>query len=360
MDAAIWRVYRSLGDKFTDALEDEKIAALLLEFVPNDCVGFQPRSSNGSGSGSGSGGESGLRQEGIEAIIEHIKCVKRDRRTLATLINLPAVAQRSEEWFNLRKDRLTASDAYKALSQNRTRDMLVRTKAFPETSKYFDSDPTRWGKVFEPMALRIYRVRNAQVVVYDFGLVPHPTLTCFGASPDGITATGVMVEIKCPYTREIKPGCVPDAYEVQMQGQMAVCGLTNCDYIECKLIRHDTKDAFAAAARRCKYPEDYGVVVTDNNGDALHYSPASMSPAECIEWQNTISGGSGTIMWTLGRILVQRVTFDSVRWDTLMVPKFKQFWADVVTMRATAAPGQRAIGAKDKQKVVEFIDSDDD
>lgn len=329
MDAAIWRVYRSLGEDFTDSLDNERIVSLLTEFVPDV------------------GGD----------ILEAVERVKEDRSTLAQLLNLPSVAQRSEEWFNLRKERLTASDAHKALINNRTRDILVRNKAFPAEAKFIDTAATRWGKVFEPMALRIYRARNAQVVVHDFGLIPHPTLSCFGASPDGITATGIMVEIKCPYSREIKPGYIPEYYEIQMQGQMAVCGLSRCDYIECKLIRHDTETAFAGAARRCKYPEDHGVVTIDANGDALEYSPSHMTPSECIDWKKDKS--DATIMWTLGLVQVQHVTFDSARWDT-MVPKFRQFWADVLALRASSAgTGTRVVGAKDK-KVVSFIDSDSD
>ena len=353
MDAAIWRVYRSLGETYTDALEDERIAALLAEFVPE----VIPRLSAGSGIRDGAGNES----YNLEEVIQKIQNVKKDRQTLAHLISLPAVAQRSEEWYNLRKERLTASDASKALVMNRERDRLVRSKAFPDQAPFIDTPPTRWGKVFEPMALRIYRARNAQVVVHDFGLIPHPTLSCFGASPDGITATGIMVEIKCPYSREIKPGYIPDYYEIQMQGQMAVCNLSTCDYIECKLIRHDNEAQFAAAARRCKYPEDYGVVILDDKENATDYSPANLTAMQCIEWKNN---RSLSWMWTLGLIQVQRVIFDPSRWDA-MVPMFEQFWADVVALRAAgpaaATMTTRSVGAKDKaKKVVEFIDSDDD
>jgi hypothetical protein len=54
-----------------------------------------------------------------------------------------------------------------------------------------------------------------------------------GASPDGITEDGVMVEIKCPWRRKIN-GEIPLQYYYQIQGQLAVCALEECDYFECE------------------------------------------------------------------------------------------------------------------------------
>jgi hypothetical protein len=71
-------------------------------------------------------------------------------------------------------------------------------------------------------------------------------------------------------------------------------------------------------------------------------------------------------MWTLGLIQVQRVKFDQDRW-TDMVPKFIQFWDDVLALRASGTPDLaqpqpqpgRVVGTKHKEKVVQFVDSDD-
>lgn len=37
--------------------------------------------------------------------------------------------------------------------------------------------------------------------IYEFGLMKNPHHDFFGASPDGISELGVMLEIKCPYKR---------------------------------------------------------------------------------------------------------------------------------------------------------------
>ena len=56
-------------------------------------------------------------------------------------------------------------------------------------------------------------------------------MKCFGASPDGINDLGTMVEIKTPYRRRVD-GNIPNGYMLQMQGQMAVCGLEECDFVD--------------------------------------------------------------------------------------------------------------------------------
>ena len=45
-----------------------------------------------------------------------------------------------------------------------------------------------------------------------------------GASPDGITDDGVMVEIKCPPKRKFTK-TVPPHYKMQVLGQLEVCNL---------------------------------------------------------------------------------------------------------------------------------------
>lgn len=337
IEACIWKLYKGLGADVADNLPNDRLAGVLIEFCS-------------------------LAQYSLADVTNRLAKVKEDRKKLKGLLALPSVAQRSQEWYDLRKERLTASDAYKALVENRTRDMLIRNKAFPETVKFINSAPCEWGKMFEPMALRMYRARNEQVLVHDFGLIPHPTLSCFGASPDGITDLGVMIEIKCPYTREIKPGYIPDYYEIQMQGQLAVCELLECDYIECKIIQHHTEEAYIQAARRVIHSEDHGIVL---GSDMYVYSPPTTS-AECLDWSRNTKkelNESKVVMWTLEKIQVQRVKFDADRWAN-MVPKFKKFWADVIETREKgieAPPTATATAMKQKKdKVIEFLDDDDD
>ena len=69
-------------------------------------------------------------------------------------------------------------------------------------------DIMQWGVVYEEVATRFYEYLHNLTVV-EFGLIPHPKLSVFGASPDGICDIGSpngyegrMLEIKCPPKRQ--------------------------------------------------------------------------------------------------------------------------------------------------------------
>ena len=83
--------------------------------------------------------------------------------------------------------------------------------------------------------------RRNNVEVIEFGCLRHPTHEFLGASPDGITEDGIMLEIKCPISRIIT-GIPPDNYWIQVQGQLEVCDLEECDFLECKIIEYDGND----------------------------------------------------------------------------------------------------------------------
>ena len=68
---------------------------------------------------------------------------------------------------------------------------------------YSPNKYTIHGTKYEPIATTAYEIRNKTSVI-EFGCLPHPIYTTLGASLDGITPDGIMLEIKCPYSREIK------------------------------------------------------------------------------------------------------------------------------------------------------------
>ena len=85
----------------------------------------------------------------------------------------------------------------------------------------------------------------------EFGCLPHSSISFFGASPDGICSiesnnknyVGRMLEIKCPKSRPIT-GIIPPVYFAQVQGQLEVCDLEYCDFLECELREYDNKQQF--------------------------------------------------------------------------------------------------------------------
>lgn len=178
-------------------------------------------------------------------IRERIKKVQGYQTQLLKLKALPVVEQRSETWYNMRKRLITASDFAQALGEGKfgTQKQFYQKKCGYEEEKFNPNvPPLKWGVMFESMAAGIYSARNG-MVLHEFGLLPHPTVPFFGASPDGITSLGIMLEIKCPYKRKIT-GEIPMQYYYQIQGQLDVCGLEECDYLECEFFEYADEQEF--------------------------------------------------------------------------------------------------------------------
>lgn len=159
------------------------------------------------------------------------------RKQLDKLLTIPKIDQRTSEWYNVRKSLITASDFAQALGEGKfgTQKQLFQKKCgFVEDdfTKLSNNPALKWGVMFEPVAQQIYSERTGYYV-HEFGLIKHPSRSYFGASPDGITDYGIMLEIKCPFKRKIT-GEIPQQYYYQIQGQLDVCGLQECDYLECE------------------------------------------------------------------------------------------------------------------------------
>ena len=166
------------------------------------------------------------------------------RARLAKLLEAPGVTQRTPEWYEARKTMVTASDVAQALGCSKfgnQRTFFQKKCGAPEEQAAFDASlpPLKWGVMYEPVAQAIYSAVNLGVRVHEFGLLRHETLSFVGASPDGISDLGVMLEIKCPWRRRIVEGEVPMQYYYQIQAQLAVCGLQECDYFECEFFEAD-------------------------------------------------------------------------------------------------------------------------
>lgn len=85
----------------------------------------------------------------------------------------------------------------------------------------------QWGIDQESAAKSAFENRVG-ILVSDCGFVPHPRIQNCGASPDGLTSDGYIIEIKCPTTARhiewILAGVVPEEYKPQMTLQSACLG----------------------------------------------------------------------------------------------------------------------------------------
>lgn len=163
------------------------------------------------------------------------------------LSKLKQYKQREPEWYAAREKMISASDMASVFNRNKykSKKQLLKDKVLQD-STFTGNKFTKHGQKYEDVASIIYQNRNNYNVI-EFGLLIHPLYSFVGASPDGITHNGRMLEIKCPYSRVIN-GIVPDNYEVQMQIQLEVCDLEVCDFCEIRICSYDTLE---------EYLEDY-------------------------------------------------------------------------------------------------------
>ena len=146
--------------------------------------------------------------------------------------------QRSEGWYKFRRERLTASDIGTILGSNTygCPEEVIIKKCGVDTYNW--SPACEHGIKYEPITTILYANRN-RTNVWEYGCISHPKYKFIGASPDGITDEGIMVEIKNPYSRTIT-GIPKMSYYDQMQIQLEVCDLEICDFVETSIKEYDS------------------------------------------------------------------------------------------------------------------------
>lgn len=282
--------------------------------------------------------------------LQDVLTIIQDIQQVEVLRQEPLVPQRSKEWFDLRENRLTASDLAQSLGKGKfgNKKQLLEKKAFPDRFPFKTMAPLKWGTMFEEMGIRCYLQKVNPVKIYEFGLIPNKEIPCFGASPDGITETGIMVEMKCPYNRKCTNE-VPEQYYYQIQGQLATCKLSTCDYVECYYeVYHDISEYMITCTPLGK--QDHGIILeflNTSEGYTYEYSPVDYTTEECVHWANRtvatfLEQNPGYTFlkmtpWKLKHMYHTRVRLDRNLWESI-VPEIYAFWKEVEALRVQGLP----------------------
>ena len=283
---------------------------------------------------------------------------------ITTLLSIPQPAQRTEEWYQFRNEHITASNAWKALGTQSTKNQLIFEKCQPINREKFSSlneTPMSWGHKYEPLTAKLYEERN-NTKISDFGCIPHQTYPFLAASPDGIV-TGInnygrMIEIKNVVSREIT-GIPKKDYYIQMQLQMEVCDLDECDFIETKFTEFESEhEYFNDMTENVK-----GVIIVfiKENDFFYKYMPFELHNVDDglkNEWiENAMLDETlvwlKNIYWKLdvySCILVKR----QKEWFLKAIPQLEEIWRIIVEERTSGdfskrAPKKRTIDKKEKE-----------
>lgn len=152
--------------------------------------------------------------------------------------------QRTDEWFNARLGKVTASrisdvmaktkSGYSTIRQNYMAQLICERLTEKPTESYSNAAMQR-GTELEPTAREMYILNQFDVTVKEVGFIPHPIIENAGASPDGLVNDDGLIEIKCPNTwthlefmQSLKP---KREYILQMQWQMMCTGRKWCDFV---------------------------------------------------------------------------------------------------------------------------------
>ncbi len=293
-----------------------------------------------------------------------------NRAQVERLKLLPQPAQRSPEWYEMRHSMLSASDwgTILGVSKYGGGKNQVLLKKCTDDVPFFTNAAMQWGIKYEAVAIQIYEHRNRCEVI-EFGCIRHPTLHFLGASPDGITADGVMVEIKCPSSRVID-GVIPDGYYCQVQGQLEVCELDRCDFLECRIMEYtDQEDYESDCDKSCNFHHNhYGMekgavanfIDMVENKSHYEYSPIGIIGEDLVKWKSEVMAkyrGQNKYLfekftyWYLERVSCIPI-YRNQEWFYKASKELRDFWDKVCYYRSVGPEKLREDIQKEKDDKV--------
>ncbi len=151
------------------------------------------------------------------------------------------ILQRSDDWYAERCGKVTASrvkDLNAKPSKGKALNALGLTILAERLTGVQKETPTnfymQWGIDNEPHAIAAYE-NETGFFVNGTGLIDHPFIEMFGASPDGLVGENGQIEVKCPDTtthlNTLLTKEVPEEHVPQITSQLACTRREWCDFV---------------------------------------------------------------------------------------------------------------------------------
>ena len=283
----------------------------------------------------------------------------------------PQPEQRTKEWYEFRHNLITASSAWKALDSQCYINSIIFEKCKPYDDSKFDSvnlnTPFHWGTKYEPISVQIYE-HMYKTKIDDFGCIKHDIYSFLGASPDGINTDrnselyGRMLEIKNIVNREIN-GIPKQEYWIQMQLQMEVCNLNECDFLETKFIEYENYHEFIndGSFKKSETDKKKGIFILFFHNGKPHYEypPIDIEEKSFEEWEQNIMEKNHEMEWIKNiywklEIISCVLVLRNKLWFESAVKKISDVWNIIEKERISGyqhrAPKKRTKSFDEKEK----------
>ena len=295
--------------------------------------------------------------------VEKLPDVNKTQDKIKYIESVPQEEQRTTGWYEQRHKYLTASSIWKAFGTSGNRNEIIFSKCNPiDVSKYsrFNLEsPLHWGQKYEDLSIAWYE-NEYNTRVGEFGCIPHSTIPYIAASPDGINIDpsakryGRMVEVKNIFNREIN-GIPKKEYWVQMQVQLEVCNLKECDFLETRFKEYESeedfeKDGSFTQTLNGKPKGTFMLFMDKENKPKYEYPKWNISKLEYNEWELKIMKKNveltwlKNIYWRLDQVSVVLVVRNKL-WFKSAKPILDDIWSTITLERkngyAHRAPNKR-------------------
>tara|TARA_B100001287_G_scaffold114254_1_gene96135 strand:+ start:506 stop:1816 length:1311 start_codon:yes stop_codon:yes gene_type:complete len=284
--------------------------------------------------------------------IHHLPNVEKIDKLLKYYEKQEQPDQRTDEWYKFRYMGLTASTIYKAIDSQANKNSLIYEKCQPikiRSNSVNINSAFHNGHKYEPLSIMLYESWY-DTQVGEFGCIKHKDHDFLRASPDGINIKrdnpryGRALEIKNPVSRQLT-GIPKKEYWVQMQLQMEVWDLDECDFFETIFQEYETEEDFLNAGsqfNKTKNNKHKGVIIMFNDGEKplYEYCPVNYNKEQFDKWYDEIMelhenhSWINNIYWYLqdySCVLCPR----NKKWFNAVFPELQELWNTILNERKT-------------------------
>jgi len=280
--------------------------------------------------------------------------------------------QRTDAWFDFRHNLLTASSIGHAIGSDAEINKIIYDKCKPiDKNKFAGTNITSAfhnGHKYEPLSTMIYE-KWYDTIIGEFGCIKHDTHHFIGASPDGINIKpgndryGRLLEIKNPCSDRKLDGIPKKIYWIQMQIQMEVWDLDECDFFETRFKEYTTEDEFNADGTftETKDGKMKGILIHFQGKDPVYkYAPIGLTNEEFDIWYDKqMEEKPGelnwikNIYWYMDNYSCSLVVRNKP-WFQTVVPLFQGAW-DTILKERVSGYEHRKPKKREKTTVVKIV-----